>query len=427
MRSGDIVELEVASIGARGDGIAERDGARVFLPFTVPGDRLRVRLGATRGGGLAGDVKELLSEGPGRRMPDCRHFGTCGGCALQHVDAAVYGEWKRDLIVTALHHRGFRDVPVEPCIVSPPGARRRVTLSAVRVKADMLLGFHERGSAHVVDLAECPVASPALVAAIAPIRSALGPLGLGKADIALLETETGIDMVLETKGEANLRRREILADLAAQADFARVTWSRPTPPGVPRERDLIVMRRPPVLRFGNVAVTPPPDAFVQATADAEHVMQSFVAEALKGEKQVADLFAGCGTFTFPLATGAKVASVDGDADLIHAAQEAANHAKGLKAVDFQTRDLFRRPLMGDELKSFSGVVFDPPRQGAKAQAEMLAASHVPVIVGVSCDPGTFARDARILVDGGYRLVRVQPIDQFLWSPHIELVGEFRRE
>jgi 23S rRNA (uracil1939-C5)-methyltransferase len=186
------------------------------------------------------------------------------------------------------------------------------------------------------------------------------------------------------------------------------------------------MRRPPALRFADVAVTPPPDAFVQTTRHAEDVMTSFVAKALDGASRVVDLFAGCGTFTFPLAHSARVTSIDGDPELIAAAREGANHAPGLKGITFETRDLFRRPLMASELKGFDGLVFDPPRQGAKAQAEQIAASRVPVVVAVSCDPGTFARDARILVDGGYRLLRVQPVDQFLWSPHVELVAEFRR-
>jgi 23S rRNA (uracil1939-C5)-methyltransferase len=198
------------------------------------------------------------------------------------------------------------------------------------------------------------------------------------------------------------------------------------PPGRPAERDLIVRRRAPVLRFADVAVTPPPDTFVQTTKHAEDVMTSFVSEALNGALRVADLFAGCGTFTFPLARTARVTSVDGDPDLIASAQEGANHAKGLKAITFETRDLFRRPFMAVELKKFDGLVFDPPRQGAKAQVEAITASRIPVVAAVSCDPGTFARDARILVDGGYHLLRVQPIDQFLWSPHVELVAEFRR-
>ena len=426
MRIGDFVELEVGTIGARGDGIALHDDARVFLPFTVPGDRVRARLAAKRGDGFTGDVEELLSEGKARRIPDCRHFGTCGGCALQHVGSALYADWKRDLVIAALRHRGFEDVPVEPCIISPPGTRRRAKLSALRVKDRMLLGFHGRGSDKIVDLSECPVMSPALVAAVAPLRKALSSMGLGKADIAVLDAETGVDLTVETKVDVNLRRRETLADLAAAQDFARVSWAQPSAPGRPVERDLIVMRRAPVLRFAGVAVTPPPDAFVQTTKHAEDVMTSFVSDVLSEASRVADLFAGCGTFTFPLAHKARVTSIDGDGGLVAAAREGANHATGLKGITFETRDLFRRPLMASELKPFDGLVFDPPRQGAKAQAEQIASSKLPIVAAVSCDPGTFARDARILVDGGYTLMRVQPIDQFLWSPHIELVAEFKR-
>ncbi len=329
-------------------------------------------------------------------------------------------------MIAALSHRGLDGVPVEPCIVSPPQSRRRAKLSALRVKDRMVFGFHGRGSDKIVDLSECPVMSPALVDAVAPLRKSLSAMGLGKADVALLDTETGIDVAIETQAEANLKRREVLAELAESQDFARVTWARPSAPGQAAERDLIVMRRAPVLRFAGVAVTPPPDAFVQATKPAEDVMTSFVSGVLDGASRVADLFAGCGTFTFPLAHKARVTSVDGAGDLVAAAREGANRATGLKGITFETRDLFRRPYMAAELKSFDGLVFDPPRQGAKAQVEAVAASRIPVVAAVSCDPGTFARDARILVDGGYKLTRVQPIDQFLWSPHVELVAEFRR-
>ena len=426
MPPSDLVELDVAAIGARGDGIATHDGARVFLPFTVPGDRVRARLGPRRADGFASDVVELLQEGNARQMPACRHFGTCGGCALQHVGASVYAAWKRDLIVQALRHRGFTQVPIEACIISPPGTRRRAKLAARQVKGRTIVGFHERVSDRIVDLAMCPVLSAPLVAAIDPIRAALGAIGLGRAEVALLDTDAGLDVVIEAKGEPGLKARQLLADLATSMDFARVTWARPTPPGMPRDHDLITMRRAPVLRFGDVPVTPPPDVFVQATRDAEEVMTEFVCKSLAGAARVADLFSGCGTFAFPLARTARVTAIDGDDDPIVAARNAAHHATNLKQIDFQTRDLFRRPLDPGELKSFDAVVFDPPRQGAKAQAEALAASAVPKIVAVSCDPGTFARDARILVNGGYTLARVQPIDQFLWSPHVELVAEFRR-
>ncbi len=426
MSRSDLLELDVASIGARGDGIAMHQGARVFLPFTVPGDRVKARLGPKRGDGFAGDVVELLHEGSARQIPACRHFGTCGGCALQHVEAAAYADWKRNLVVEALRHRGFDGVPVEPCIVSPPASRRRAKLAARQVKGRMILGFHERASDRIVDLAMCPVLSPALVDAVDPIRAALGAIGLSRGEVGLLDTETGLDVVIQAKGEPGLKARQALADLAASEDFARVTWARPTPPGAARDLDMIAMRRAPVLRFGGVAVTPPPDAFVQATYETEDVMTSFVCETLAGASRIADLFSGCGTFAFPLAHTARVTAVDGDGALIAAARDAANHATGLKQIHFESRDLFRRPLAADELKSFDAVVFDPPRQGAKVQAEALAASRVPKIVAVSCDPGTFARDARILADGGYGLARVQPIDQFLWSPHVELVAEFRR-
>jgi 23S rRNA (uracil1939-C5)-methyltransferase len=427
MKTGDLVDLEVASIGMRGDGIAAREDARIFLPFTIAGDHVRARLGERRGDGFSGDVVELLREGPGRQIPPCKHFGTCGGCALQHVGSAAYAAWKRDLVESALRHRGFDRVEVEPCIVTPPGTRRRAKLAARRASGGIEIGFHERASDRIVDLRMCPVLSPVIVRSVAPLRAALHSLGLSRAEIGLLETETGLDVTIEAKGSPDLKKRQVLADLAESMDFARITWARPTSPGAPRDQDLIVQRRAPVLRFGDVAVTPPPDAFVQATKFAEDAMVSVVTAALSGAKRVADLFAGCGTFTFPVARSARITSIDGDEELVSAARAGANRATGLKAIDFQARDLFRRPLFAAELKPFEGVVFDAPRQGAKAQADMLAESAVPVVVAVSCDPGTFARDARILVDGGYKLIRVQPIDQFLWSPHVELVAEFRRK
>jgi 23S rRNA (uracil1939-C5)-methyltransferase len=417
------VELTIESIGARGDGIGRSDGRPVYVPLTVPGDRLRVELDRPRGDGFAGRIVEVMAEGAGRIAAPCPHFGECGGCALQHVEDQRYAAWKEQLVATALARRGFVEPPLRPLLRVAPGTRRRASLAAERAGRSLRFGFHARESHRVIDATGCLILVPALSALLPPLRHALPAIMADgeRIEVTATATDDGIDLVLEGKRPLSLESREALAALAAAMDLARITWrAERSPP------DPVAIRRPARIAFAGVAVELPPGAFLQPTAAGEAALVAAVSHALSGCRRVADLYAGCGTFTFPLARGARVHAVEGDAEAIGALASAARRAVLGQAVTTQQRDLANDPLTEEELQRFDGVVFDPPRAGAKAQAERLARSSVPKVAAVSCDPATFARDARILVDGGYRLLEATPLDQFIWSPHVEVVAAFAR-
>ncbi len=415
-------ELEITEIGARGDGIAMLEGERVFVPFTVPGDRVLARLGARRGDGLTARVTRLLVEGPGRTAPVCAHFGECGGCALQHLDPGHYREWKRGLLSAALARRGI-EAEVELLAPAPPNARRRVDLTALCRPQGVLLGFNARSSHRVVDMAECHILAPAILNLVPPLRDLLAALmATGeRAEVVVSLTTGGLDLLLVSATALGLAGRERLAAFAAEHDLARVSHRHPKQGGPETVAEL----RPPRAIFGVVPVRLPAGAFLQATAAGEGLLVEAVLAGAADARRVADLYCGCGTFTFPLARTARVRAIDGLDWQVRAMERAARDA-GLQSVATECRDLGRKPLSARDLDGFDAVVFDPPRAGAKAQSEALAVSAVPVVIAVSCNPATFARDARILVDGGYGLARVLPIDQFPWSPHLELVAVFRR-
>lgn len=420
----EVVELTVAKVGARGDGIAMHEGRPVYLPFTAPGDRVRARLGAPRDAGRAGTVLEVLEPGA-RRAPVCPHFGICGGCALQHLAEDAYCAFKVDLVRSALGHRGLDIAAVEALRILPPATRRRARLALRRQKGgEPRIGFHARESHEIADMRTCAVLHPRLVALVAPLRELAGVLlharESGAATMTLLDS--GVDLLLDLPRVPDLALLERLAAIAHAQGLARLSWrvgekEAPTP---------AAERRPARVVLAGVPVEVPAESFLQASVEAEGVLTELVLAGVGDAKRVADLYAGLGTFTFALATRAAVLAVDGSRAPIAALAAAAARAQLAHAVSTETRDLDARPLLADELRRFDAVVFDPPRAGAAVQAAALAASTVPRVVAVSCNPATFARDARLLVDGGYRLARVVPVDQFLWTPHVELVASFER-
>lgn len=420
------VELTIETIGARGDGIARDGDGPVYVPFTVPGDRVRVRYDDARGEGRAATIVELLAPGPGRAMPVCRHFGVCGGCALQHLEPTLYAATKTAFVRAALAHHGLADTPLRPLRLLPPGTRRRVRLSLTRPRrkdAAAVVGFSQRASHELVDLAACPVLAPSLFALVAPLRELVGTLlAPGEAGYATLQcADSGIDALLDLPRPPDLAALEILAGFAETQDLARLLWRV-----AGNEPSLVAQRRPVRVVVGGTAIDLPPDAFLQATPEGEAALTEAICDAIGPAKRIADLFAGVGTFTFALAAQARVHAVEGWAPAVVAITQAARRAGLAERVTAEARDLQRRPLDPDELAGYDAVVFDPPRIGAKAQAAALARTGIPRLAAVSCNPASLARDARILIAGGYRLVAVQPIDQFIWSPHVELVAAFAR-
>ena len=415
------VELLVERLGAQGDGIARHKGEPIFLPFTAPGDRVRARLGARREGGREGRTVELLDSGKGRADPPCTHFGYCGGCALQHLDPASYRAVKLGALRSSLER-----VRIDPGLVQPlqvvPAARRRARLGLARPRDPRLparVGFRARFQHDLVDLRECLVLEPALFALIGKLRLVarnLLPAG-GTAEAMLTLTDSGVDLLLEAAGRPALAALEALAGFAENCDLARIVWRSPG------EEILVVERRSVRVLFSGVAVPFPPGGFLQASAAAEAILVEETLTGIGPDRPVLDLFAGLGTFTFALACTGSVHAIEGDA---HTAAALARAAAGRRGVTVEQRDLARNPVPPEALAAYAAAVFDPPRAGALHQAEALANSTIATVVAVSCNPATFARDAAQLIAGGFHVARVVPVDQFVWTPHLELVAVFRR-
>jgi len=411
-----VERLVIARLGSRGEGVADTAAGAVYVPSALPGETAEVE--PWPGHADRRHLAKLDVASPERIAPICPHFGVCGGCALQHLASTRYRDWKRGLVVTALARAGL-DAPVGDLIDAHGHGRRRAVFHARRSARDVLeVGFAALKAHHVVAIDRCPILAPALSGAITAawdiaevLASVRKPL-----DIQITATDTGLDVDVRGSGPLTAADTTALAHVAERQNLARLT----------RHGEIVAQRTPPMLGVGRALVMLPPGAFLQATNAGETILAQLVATHCEGAKTVADLFCGIGPFALRLAERAQVTAVDSDKDAIDALRRAAAATPGLKPVAAQQRDLFRRPLMPRELDRLDAVVFDPPRQGAEAQARALAASAVSTVVAVSCNPVTFARDARILVDGGYRIMHIVPVDQFLFSAHVEVVGAFEK-
>lgn len=415
------VTLNILEIGARGDGVAQEDGQRYFVPFALPGEIVEAEPRDRRGEGIVADLLEVLAPSRHREPAPCKHFGVCGGCALQHWRRDIYAGWKNELISRALEQRGVTAPPFEPMLAGLPNERRRADFVVRRQGRRSVAGFHERASPQVVDLEECFVVTPRLVALLPPLRTVLAgilPEG-GSADAIVNDTDAGLDVLVRPhkRFALSLDANQRLVAFAASADLARLSW------GDRATAEPLVTRRQPRLVFGDASLEPPPGAFLQATRRAEQAMREAVAAWAGDAKRVADLFAGIGTLTAGRSWRATLYESDKPSV---AAVEASGRRLGGGKLTAVHRDLFRNPVRTAEFDAFDAVILDPPRAGATAQSAELARSKVQRIVYGSCDPGSFARDARVLQDGGYRLEKLLPIDQFLWSPHVELIALFTR-
>jgi 23S rRNA (uracil1939-C5)-methyltransferase len=402
--------VTISHVGHRGDGIAER----LFVPYTLAGETVEVE---PEGDRLI--PKQILTPSPERAVPFCPHYTRCGGCALQHWQKAPYLAWKREMVVASLRAVGL-STSVHATIDATGNGRRRVLFHARRGSGPRLVvGFNEARSRAVVGIDACPVLSPALAGAL-PAAQALARAieSLNKPlDLLITATSSGLDVDLRGLGALPDGERRRLLAVARDLDLARLT----------NHGDLVSQREQPSLTIGRTQVGLPPGAFLQATEAGEAALSELVLSALSPKaRAVADLFCGIGPFTLRLAERVRVHAVDQDTAMVAALQAGARHTTGLKPVTSETRDLFRRPMTAQELKPFDAVVFDPARAGAEAQAKALAASALRQVLAVSCNPGTFARDAAILVAGGFELVEVTPVDQFAWTPHVELVARFER-
>ena len=408
--------LRVASLGHHCDGIAMREGEEVkrrhFVPFALPGELVRVR-----STGKQVELLEVIEPSDDRVEPICPHFGRCGGCAAQHLTDATYRNWKQGVVGTALDHRDLY-VTVGNLVDAHGKGRRRLTLHVQFVKGRILAGFMQTSSRDLIDLDICPIVVPELKNAPSIARSLAAPfVGSSRGlDIAFTSTDEGLDCDIRGVGDIGYDIHVAIADLAEQHDLARVTIN-----GV-----VELERRKPVLLINNLRVPLPPAGFLQATSTGEETLAGMVLEEVGKARKVADLFCGIGPFALRLATNVAVYAADSNAAAIKALRDAAHHTSGLKSVETEVRDLFRNPVFHEDLNRFDAVIFNPARAGAEAQAEELAASDVPLVICISCDPATLARDAEILVEGGYSFEKATPVDQFKFSSHVETVAVFRR-
>jgi 23S rRNA (uracil1939-C5)-methyltransferase len=410
-----IERLEIVGIGHHGDGVARGPEGAIYVPGTLPGETVEVEE-------VPGhpDRRRLLNvenESPARVTPICPHFGVCGGCAVQHWDEAHYRAWKRDLVVEALRQAGL-DAPVGELVDAHGEGRRRAVFHARSGSKGVLeVGFAAARTHRIVAIDRCPVLAPNMNGAIRASWALAETLGPTKKplDIAVTASDAGLDVDVRGSGPLKPTLMTALAGVAAKHDLARLT----------RHGELVALSRSPTLPIGKAIVHLPPAAFLQATAEGEAALARLTLAACEGATKIADLFAGIGPFALRLAERARVVAVD-DNEAALAALKRAAATPGLKPVETERRDLFRRPLLADELKGFDAVVFDPPRQGAEAQARELAASRVPLIVAVSCNPATFARDAATLIEAGYRFADVTPVDQFRYTAHVEIVARLER-
>lgn len=403
-------DFEIQRLGHHGDGIAEGPSGPLYAPMTLPGERVS--------GTIAGDRLEgvkILEPSPERVAAPCRHFRSCGGCAVQHAGEDYVAAWKRGIVEVALKGQGL-EAGISGVATSPARSRRRASLSARKTKGGALAGFHGRASGAIVEVPDCQLLHPDLMRAL-PVAEGLARVGgARKGEISVLATlsEAGLDISVTGGKPLDEPLRMELTTAAQELDLARLSW----------EGELIVTRNPPFQRFGRAQVVPPPGAFLQATHHGEQTLLNEVLRVTKGAKRVADLFAGCGTFALPISERAEVLAVEGHRDMTAALEEGWRRAGGLHALKAVQRDLFRNPLEGDDFKGIDAAVIDPPRAGAEAQTRALAEARVPVIAAVSCNPVTFARDARLLLAAGYEMGEVLVVDQFRWSPHVEVVTGF---
>lgn len=406
------MRLTIDRLGHHGDGIATGEHGPIYVPGCLPGEEVE--------GDLVKDALtnvRILTPSASRVKPPCAHARSCGGCLMQHVSDEFVAEWKQGIVVGALAAQGL-SAKFRPIATSPARSRRRATLSARKTKGGVQLGFHARGSDTLVAVPNCQLLHPDLIAAFPALEMLVKLGGSRTVEVQLTVTRSlaGADVAVTGGKPLDAALQMEMARLCEAYKIARLTWNGET----------VALRAAPVQRFGRALVAPPPGAFLQATAEGETALSQAVALAIGSARKVVDLFAGSGTFSIPLAERAEVHAVEGEATMIAALEKGARMAEGLKRLTTETRDLFRRPLEPDEFKGVEAVVIDPPRAGAEAQVAVLAKTAVPVIAYVSCNPATFARDARVLVEAGYQLDWVQVVDQFRWSSHVELAARFSR-
>lgn len=415
--------LLIHTLGPKGDGIHDSDRGRIYVDRALPGDAVQAKIRRGDDGMMRGDLVEVVKSSEHRINAPCPHYDVCGGCTLQHANDIYYRNWKQDIVREALRRQKLSPRVWKDPVFLPAGTRRRATFAAFKKNNVVTLGYYRRRTHQVTDITSCLVADPAIMDLRKLLATLLVPVLQEKnsADVFVQMVGGAFDVVITgpigKKGRPDLQVREAINAMLKATKINRISWRA-------RERDeieVMVEREKMMAKFGALQVALPPMAFMQPTREGERALVEAVMELLPAKGKFADLFSGCGTFTGPMLARGMVDAYESAEGAI----DALGHAKSPQIKTFR-RDLFRKPLSRDEANRYDVIVFDPPRAGAREQVGKIASSRVPLLVAVSCNPATFARDARIICDGGYRLESVKVIDQFTWSHHVELVASFTR-
>ncbi len=416
------LKVTIDELGGRGDGIVQISGKRIYVPFTVSGDIVDVKYEGSKG-----RVRHIHQASTHRIDPICQHYTKCGGCQLQHVEDNYYRNWKTGLIETALVNQGIDDADILSLYISPIGSRRRAGFHAIsRGDGEIILGYAEKGSHNLIDLKMCPILVPEIVKFIIPLKSFLKKILKKKQKMAIQVTrgDNGLDVVFKGKGEVTLNLRMDLATLAEKNNLSRISWfdtSLKKP-----YYETLAERRKPYVKFGGHKVFFPEGSFLQATSQGQVALISTMLRGIKGCNRVVDLFSGCGTFSIAAANYANVHAVENNEDMLTSLKNSANLIQGIKQVTTELRDLFLRPLLPHELNEYEVAIIDPPRAGARHQMVEIINSDIKKLIMVSCNPVSFARDAQALIGAEFKMGAILPVDQFLFSPHLEIITVFDR-
>ena len=415
-------KITINEIGGRGDGLTDLNGKTIYIPYSAPGDVIDAKINGSKG-----RLRHIHQKSDHRIDAICPYFTKCGGCSLQHINATYYREWKEGLIRTALENQGLSNIEIAPMIISPLSSRRRTTFQAIgRGDGQIVFGYAEKGSHNLIDIHDCPILMPDIKALIEPTKKLISGLlkKNEKKTVSMTMGDNGIDLVLKGKGDVDLNLRMDLAEFAKKNDLARISWYNTSSKNTRYE--LLAERRKPFVTIEGQKVFFPEGSFLQATKEGQDALIHAMLDGIKGANRVADLFSGCGTFSIAAAKSANVHAVENNEEMLTALKVSANQMSGIKQVSTELRDLFLRPLLPHELNQYDVAIIDPPRAGAKHQMAEILHSDIKKLVMISCNPITFARDVQSLTDAGYKMGAVTPVDQFLYSPHLEIISIFEK-
>lgn len=420
-----LIELSVLAVGAKGDGLAKDDSAHdYFVPYSITGDVVEAKVTDKRGDHYVAEIQNIITPGPQRIDPPCPYFGKCGGCSLQHLDEVAYRQWKKERVSESLSRSGI-SADLEPAVLVGAGQRRRASFAVMKKGKKIVFGFNARASHRIEEIDHCLLLTPEMDKMITVLRDLMPQVMKqeGRGDVIINAPGAHSDIVFALPGRLELKAHEVLVAFAEKYDIGRLSWQE----NGKGEPEVILQRTGVTTKFASTEVELPAQPFLQPSKQGEDALVDLALSALSGkEKKILDLYAGCGSFTFALAEKAIVHAVESNAAALKTLELSAGRNKMGGRITTEVRDLSRQPLMGKELDKYDAVLFDPPRAGAKEQAEEIARSNIPLVIAISCNPATFGRDAAALIEGGYILEKTVPVDQFTWSAHVEVAAVFRK-